>query len=212
MRYLIHVAAFNLGLIVRALLGFGAPKGWADAAADRLQRCASVLGSAWKRIRTVRARCGVFWVPEAADRRPARGGGVRSPEKGLSERTAKRIFANHEMSAAISSPPTLWSALIRPWTNIANNRPRSSRTLPPPMTYELSVSSTSRGFMMKCCDACGKRSVLCIKRFDVVPEAYGVHAAVLCPKCNHAWETSRNPVRDQMRRTVIDKMHDTQRR
>ena len=32
-RYLIHVAAFNLGLVLRALLGFGTPKGWADAAA-----------------------------------------------------------------------------------------------------------------------------------------------------------------------------------
>lgn len=42
-RYLIHVAAFNLGLILRALLGFGTPKGWTDAAEGRLLRCASVL-------------------------------------------------------------------------------------------------------------------------------------------------------------------------
>ena len=30
-RYLIHTAAFNLGLIMRKLTGFGTPKGWADA-------------------------------------------------------------------------------------------------------------------------------------------------------------------------------------
>ncbi len=30
-RYLIHVAAFNLGLIMRKLTGFGTPKGWAAA-------------------------------------------------------------------------------------------------------------------------------------------------------------------------------------
>ena len=30
-RYLIHTAAFNLGLIMRKLVGFGTPKGWADA-------------------------------------------------------------------------------------------------------------------------------------------------------------------------------------
>ena len=30
-RYLIHTAAFNLGLIMRQLIGFGTPKGWADA-------------------------------------------------------------------------------------------------------------------------------------------------------------------------------------
>jgi len=30
-RYLVHTAAFNLGLIMRKLTGFGTPKGWADA-------------------------------------------------------------------------------------------------------------------------------------------------------------------------------------
>jgi hypothetical protein len=30
-RYLIHTAAFNLGLIMRKLTGFGTPKGWAAA-------------------------------------------------------------------------------------------------------------------------------------------------------------------------------------
>ncbi len=36
-RYLIHTAAFNLGLIMRKLTGFGTPRGWADArrAAER---------------------------------------------------------------------------------------------------------------------------------------------------------------------------------
>ncbi len=29
-RYPIHTAAFNLGLILRKLIGFGTPKGWAD--------------------------------------------------------------------------------------------------------------------------------------------------------------------------------------
>lgn len=64
-RYLIHVAAFNLGLILRALLGFGTPKGWADAVEDRLLRCARVLGSLWKGISTVWAHCAVFLVPRA---------------------------------------------------------------------------------------------------------------------------------------------------
>jgi len=31
MRYLIRTAAFNLGLIMRKLIGFGTPKGWTDA-------------------------------------------------------------------------------------------------------------------------------------------------------------------------------------
>lgn len=30
-RYLIHTAAFNLGLVMRKLTGFGTPRGWADA-------------------------------------------------------------------------------------------------------------------------------------------------------------------------------------
>ena len=40
-RYLIHTAAFNLGLIMRKLVGFGTPKGWADARRACLAR---VLG------------------------------------------------------------------------------------------------------------------------------------------------------------------------
>lgn len=37
-RYLIHVAGFNLGLIMRKLTGFGTPRGWADALREFLQR------------------------------------------------------------------------------------------------------------------------------------------------------------------------------
>ena len=32
-RYIIHIAGFNLGVLLRALFGFGTPKGWADAGA-----------------------------------------------------------------------------------------------------------------------------------------------------------------------------------
>jgi transposase len=66
-RYLIHVAAFNLGLILRALLGFGTPKGWADAVEDRLLRCASILKALWKGISTVWARRRVFLLAEVPD-------------------------------------------------------------------------------------------------------------------------------------------------
>ena len=37
-RYLIHTAAFNLGLIMRKLTGFGTPRGWADARAAATRR------------------------------------------------------------------------------------------------------------------------------------------------------------------------------
>jgi transposase len=42
-RYLIHTAAFNLGLIMRKLTGFGTPRGWADARRAAARR----LGSLW---------------------------------------------------------------------------------------------------------------------------------------------------------------------
>jgi transposase len=48
-RYLIHVAAFNLGLIMRQLLGFGTPKGWADAL--------RALGMVWKRFQRLARPC-----------------------------------------------------------------------------------------------------------------------------------------------------------
>jgi transposase len=38
-RYLIHVAGFNLGLIMRKLTGFGTPRGWANALRRFLARC-----------------------------------------------------------------------------------------------------------------------------------------------------------------------------
>lgn len=56
-RYLIHVAGFNLGLILRQLTRFGTPRGWADAATKAamalrvfLARCAR---SAWQTGRAV---------------------------------------------------------------------------------------------------------------------------------------------------------------
>jgi len=58
-RYLIHTAAFNLGLIMRKLTGFGTPRGWADARraaarglralwnglVARLRRCAAMAAA-----------------------------------------------------------------------------------------------------------------------------------------------------------------------
>ena len=38
-RYLIHVAGFNLGVLMRALFGVGTPKGWADACWEALLAC-----------------------------------------------------------------------------------------------------------------------------------------------------------------------------
>ena len=35
-RYIIHVAGFNLGVLMRALFGVGTPKGWADARSEAL--------------------------------------------------------------------------------------------------------------------------------------------------------------------------------
>ena len=35
-RYIIHVSAFNLGILMRALFGVGTPKGWADARLEAL--------------------------------------------------------------------------------------------------------------------------------------------------------------------------------
>jgi len=59
-RYLIHTAAFNLGLIMRKLTGFGTPKGWADArrtVLSLLRGVVRLLSGLWDRIRAdVRAR------------------------------------------------------------------------------------------------------------------------------------------------------------
>ena len=35
-RYIIHVAGLNLGILLRALFGFGTPRGWADTPAALL--------------------------------------------------------------------------------------------------------------------------------------------------------------------------------
>ncbi len=48
-RYLIQTAAFNLGLIMRKLTGFGTPKGWADGPRGRLLRFVHRLSAAWRR-------------------------------------------------------------------------------------------------------------------------------------------------------------------
>jgi transposase len=50
-RYLIHTAAFNLGLIMRQLTGFGTPKGWVDARRGVLllaRRLWKAFGSLWR--------------------------------------------------------------------------------------------------------------------------------------------------------------------
>ncbi len=52
-RYLIHTAAFNLGLIMRKLIGFGTPKGWADARRACLARVLgvwAVLKRGWRAL------------------------------------------------------------------------------------------------------------------------------------------------------------------
>jgi transposase len=48
-RYLIHTAAFNLGLILRKLTGYGTPRGWADAARAAALACAGWLRSVLRR-------------------------------------------------------------------------------------------------------------------------------------------------------------------
>ena len=45
-RYLIHTAAFNLGLILRKLIGFGTPKGWADAR----RACSTCVLRVWEAL------------------------------------------------------------------------------------------------------------------------------------------------------------------
>jgi transposase len=60
-RYLIHTAAFNLGLILRKLTGYGTPRGWVDAA-----RAAALACAGW--LRTVARRGGAWnrlWAPSA---------------------------------------------------------------------------------------------------------------------------------------------------
>lgn len=49
-RYLIHVAGFNLGLIMRKLTGFGTPRGWADALRVFLTRGGAITRHTVQRI------------------------------------------------------------------------------------------------------------------------------------------------------------------
>ena len=56
-RYIIHVAGFNLGILLRALFGFGTPKGWADAGAGLL----------FVRIDELNLLILVIWLPNTAD-------------------------------------------------------------------------------------------------------------------------------------------------
>jgi transposase len=50
-RYLIHTAAFNLGLIMRKLTGFGTPKGWADARRGVLWPLGGLSNRLWACVR-----------------------------------------------------------------------------------------------------------------------------------------------------------------
>lgn len=56
-RYLIHVAGFNLGILLRALFGSGTPKGWADASAALL----------FARIGNLNLLILVLWLPNGAN-------------------------------------------------------------------------------------------------------------------------------------------------
>ena len=56
-RYIIHVAGFNLGILLRALFGFGSPRGWADAPAALLIA----------RIGNLNLLILVIWLPNVAD-------------------------------------------------------------------------------------------------------------------------------------------------
>jgi transposase len=53
-RYLIQTAAFNLGLIMRKLIGFGTPKGWADARRGVLLAAARLWEALWRLWRVLR--------------------------------------------------------------------------------------------------------------------------------------------------------------
>ena len=64
--YLSHTAAFNLGLIMRKLTGFGTPKGWADGLGGLLLRFAGRLWVAWARQRRLSGVLRPVVVPELA--------------------------------------------------------------------------------------------------------------------------------------------------
>ncbi len=50
-RYLIHTAAFHLGLITRQRTGFGTPRGWADARAAAARRLCALWNGLLVRLR-----------------------------------------------------------------------------------------------------------------------------------------------------------------
>ena len=56
-RSIIHIASFNLGLLLRALFGFDTAKGWADAGA----------GLIFARIDELNLLILVIWLPNTAD-------------------------------------------------------------------------------------------------------------------------------------------------
>ena len=56
-RYIIHVAGFNLGILLRALFGFGSPRGGADAGA----------GLIFARIGHLSLLILIIWLPNVAD-------------------------------------------------------------------------------------------------------------------------------------------------
>jgi len=60
-RYLIHTAAFNLGLIMRKLTGFGTPRGWADARRAAARGLRALWNSLVARLRRWRP------IPAATD-------------------------------------------------------------------------------------------------------------------------------------------------
>ncbi len=65
-RYLIHTAAFNLGLIMRKLTGFGTPRGWADARRAAARRMSALWNGLVARLRrwagVLAARCRPMFV------------------------------------------------------------------------------------------------------------------------------------------------------
>ena len=54
-RYLIHVAAFNLGLILRKMTGFGTPKGWASALRGLFGAWIEAAEASWRSLRRILA-------------------------------------------------------------------------------------------------------------------------------------------------------------
>ncbi len=62
-RYLVHVAAFNLGLMMRRLIGVGTPKGLSRRAVAALEAAWERLIACWSRLIDLLGRC----APRIAD-------------------------------------------------------------------------------------------------------------------------------------------------